>query len=68
MEHEREVLAIANRPGQEKAMREGFKELHRAVRKQTENPVKHTLLFDGIALVIVTICTYLMAIIIQLWI
>lgn len=36
MEHEREVLAIANRPGQEKAMREGLQDLRRAMRR----PVK----------------------------
>ena len=32
MEHEREVLAIANRPGQEKAMREGLQDFHRVMR------------------------------------
>ena len=29
--HEREVLEIANRPGQEKAMREGLQDLHRVM-------------------------------------
>ena len=33
MEHEREVLAIANRPGQERAMREGLQDLRRAMHR-----------------------------------
>ena len=36
MEHEREVLAIANRPGQEKAMREGLQDFRRVMHR----PVK----------------------------
>lgn len=36
MEHEREVLAIANRPGQEKAMREGLQDLRRAMRRSAK--------------------------------
>ena len=36
MEHEREVLAIANRPGQEKAKREGLQDFRRVMHR----PVK----------------------------
>ena len=36
MEHEREVLAIANRPGQERAIQDGLRDL----RKVMHRPVK----------------------------
>ena len=37
MEHEQEVLIIANRPGQERAIRDGMKDFRKVIRQPVRN-------------------------------